>query len=88
MGKKIPEKRKLPTPMGEVEGEVVDTAATITGNSFEIRLEDGTLLRFKVDIVEVCRVDSIRDPNGFPAYHVRSNNIITLLHAPESLRKT
>lgn len=79
--------RKLILPSGEiVETEVVEIEE-ISEKPIIIKLSDGTVLRFRVDIAEVCRYDKERDAEGFPLYHVKSGNVITVLECPDHLRE-
>ena len=74
--------RKLTLPSGEtVETEVVEIEE-ISEKPIIIKLSDGTVLRFRVDIAEVCRYDKERDHEGNPLYHVKSSNVVTVLECP------
>ena len=80
--------RKLPNPTtGKlVEATVVDIEE-IREKPITIHLSDGTVLRLRADVVEVCRFEGEWDRDGHPLYNVRSGNILSVLESPEDLRK-
>ena len=79
--------RKLVTPSGKtVEAEVINIEE-ISDRPIIIKLSDGTVLRFRVDIAEVSRYDKEWDWEGNPLYHVKSGNIVTILECPERLKR-
>ena len=47
-----------------------------------LKLEDGAVLRFKVDIAQVSRLPNPQNVHSEPLYHVKSNNAVTLLTPP------
>ncbi len=49
-------------------------------------LEDGTVLKMKIVVTEVYRVDGIYDQDGNPVYHVKSTNVASA-DAPENLKQ-
>ena len=75
--------RRLPSPVtGKlVEATVVDIVE-IEDKPIMIRLADGSLLRLKVDVVEVVRFEE-RDKEGNPFYNVRSGNSMIVLESGE-----
>ena len=78
--------RKLVSPSGKtIEAELVEIEE-ISEKPITIRLSDGAVLRFKVDIAEVCRYDKEKDAEGFPLYHVKSGNVIIVLEGPDPAR--
>jgi hypothetical protein len=52
----------------------------------EYLLQDGTVLKLKVVVTDVARVDSAYDAEGNPIYVVKSTNVMTL-SAPEDLKR-
>ena len=52
----------------------------------EMRLTDGTVLRAKIVVVGVARLDDQHDSDLNPIYHVRSQNIISVVEAPDELK--
>ena len=74
--------RKIPLPSGEtIEAEIVEIEE-ISEKPTIIRLSDGTVLRFRIDIAEVCRYAKERDAEGNPLYHVKSGNVVIILECP------
>lgn len=51
-----------------------------------LHLADGSVLRARVNIAEVFRVEGVWDQNGDPVYNFKSQTMVTVT-APEGLRK-
>ena len=45
-------------------------------------VEDGTILRAKLSVAEVARVDGRWDDDGNPLYFVKSQTVITVAETP------
>ena len=76
--------RKLISPTGEhVDAEVIEIEQ-ITDRPILIKLSDGSTLRIRVDVIEVCRA---LDKEGNPMYNVNSSNFVSIVEFPEHLRK-
>jgi hypothetical protein len=52
----------------------------------EYLADDGTVIRMKLVVTEVLRIDGQYDPEGNPAYLVKSSNV-TAISAPDELRR-
>lgn len=52
----------------------------------EYLLDDGTLVRIKLVVTEVVRIDDAYDSNGEPVYVVNSTNVMRV-SAPDELRR-
>jgi len=52
----------------------------------EYFLDDGSVLRLKVVVTEVLRIDGEYDAQGNPAYVAQSTNVVAV-SAPDELRK-
>ena len=81
--------RKLPPPRGVgdfVEAEVVNIKE-IDERPIIIKLEDGTELRIRLDIVEICRAKNMWDNAGRPIYHVNNSLITSIINTPIHLLK-
>ena len=74
--------RKMKHPItGEMlDAEIVDIEE-INEKPMKVKLSDGTLLRIKVDVVEVSKFKGERGLDGHPIYNVRSGTIITVLES-------
>jgi hypothetical protein len=59
---------------------------TAVENWNEYLLDDGTVVRVKLIVAEVVRLDDQYDNEGNPNYIIKSANV-TALSAPEELRK-
>lgn len=67
-------------------GEVVD-ASVVEFNEeqnipVKLRLDDGALLRLRLDVVEVVRVPDTYNASGEPLYAVRSTNSLSVVEPP------
>jgi hypothetical protein len=54
----------------------------------EIHLEDGSVLKVKASVLSAIRVDGQYDPEGNPAYSVKTQLQMVVVTAPEHLKKT
>ena len=80
-------KKSVPGSDGNLlEGTVVDVEES-TERFSEVRLGDGTILKTKLTVVEVVRLDDEWDNDGNPAYVVKSANVVTVSESPPELRK-
>ena len=70
----------------QVEGTVVAVEES-TERFSEVRLEDGTILKTKLTVVEVVRIDGQWDNDGNPSYSVRSANVVAISESPPNLRR-
>ena len=52
----------------------------------EIRLKDGTVLRAKVVVVSVARLDDQHDPDRNPVYNIKSQTIVSVVDSPDELK--
>ena len=53
----------------------------------EIKLDDGSVLRVKPNVIAVARVKDHWDGSGNPIYAVRTQDTIVVASAPEELRR-
>lgn len=82
----VTRKMTSPTTGQEVDAEVVDIEK-ISDSVMRIELTDGTLLRMKIDVIEVVRFAGEWDKEGHPLYNVKSGNFMTVLDSPEHLKE-
>jgi hypothetical protein len=72
-------------------GSVVDAVEIPIEESLErwseLKLEDGSILRVKMAVVSVSRVQGMWDPQGNPFYMVNMSPVMAVVEAPEHLRK-
>ena len=52
----------------------------------EYQLMDGSIIRMKVVIGEIFRIDDLYDTEGNPVYQVRSSNVM-MVRSPDELKK-
>lgn len=52
----------------------------------EYLADDGTVIRVKLVVTEIMRVDDQYDPEGNPTYILKSSNV-TAISAPDELRR-
>lgn len=80
-------KRTLTLPDGsQIEGTDVGVES-IRGNGATIVLDDGTEVRAVIDVAEVIRMDGSWDRQGLPNYQIKHALFLTVMEAPESLRR-
>lgn len=78
--------RKVPFPDGTA-GEAEVLGFRSTGEHWnEYLVDDGTVLRMKLVVTEVLRVQDQHDQAGNPVYLVQSTNVLAV-DAPEELRQ-
>ena len=71
-------KRQLPGPDGKPL-RVTEVGFRATGEHWnEYLLDDGTVARVKLVVVNVYRVDGQTDPMGQPVYLIESNNVLAI----------
>lgn len=78
-------KAKLPT------GQTVDAfevpVEELTERWSDYKLEDGSALRMKMNVLSVNRIPNMWDPQGNPFYLVNVSPVMTVVEAPQHLRK-
>ena len=77
---------KHPATGEEVDTDVVDIE-DIRERPTLVKLADGTVLRIKLDVVDVSRFDGLWASDGNPVYNVRTGSVISVLEAPDNLKK-
>ena len=83
---RLERKRRVTLPNGDqVEVAEVGFRSSLE-NWNEYLADDGTVIRLKLVVTEVLRVDGQYDPEGNPVYLVKSTNV-TSISAPEELRR-
>lgn len=68
-----------------VEAELIPVRSSQEGWS-EYILEDGTVLRMKLVVTDVYRLEGIYDSDGNPIYHIKSTNAASAI-PPENLKR-
>ena len=78
--------RKINLPDGR-EIEATPLAYRPSGEHWnEYLVDDGTVVRLKLVVTEVLRLEGEYDQMGNPAYLVQSTNVVNI-QSPENLRK-
>ncbi len=67
-----------------IEAEIVEIDEE-ENNAIILKLEDGAVLRLKIDIAQVVLTPN-PDPHGEPIYRVQSNNSLSVIDLPTNLR--
>ncbi len=79
--------RKIKVPY---QGEMRDATIVDVNQASELWnhyfLEDGTVLKFKVVVTQVTKIDDEHDQEGNPVYNVKSTNVLTVM-CPDELKK-
>jgi hypothetical protein len=67
--------------------EVTELSFRSSGENWnEYLVDDGTVVRVKLVVTEIARIDGEYDPDGNPAYLIKSANV-TAISAPDELRR-
>ncbi|MFZ0737757.1 MAG: hypothetical protein WBL70_12555 [Candidatus Acidiferrales bacterium] len=86
----MPEKRvKIPfagVPEGTADGHEVPILES-TERWSEVRLEDGTAIRVKPNVISAVRIDGQFDQDGNPTYALRTSMTMAVISSPERLHK-
>ncbi len=69
----------------EVWGELIPVQQAQEGWS-QYFLADGSIVKMKVVVTDVFRVDNAYDAEGNPIYYVKSTNVVSV-NAPQELKK-
>lgn len=78
-------KIKVPYQDGKRDATIVEVnQASEYWNQY--LLEDGTVLKFKVVVTQVTKIDDEHDQEGNPVYNVKSTNVLTVI-CPDELKK-
>jgi hypothetical protein len=78
--------RKIVGPDGQPHDATMLTFRTTSEDFNEYLLDDGTVIKLKVVVTEVARIEGLYDPSGNPAYVVSSTNVVSV-DAADELRK-
>ncbi len=79
-------KRKIKDKFGKmIEGFDIGVTESI-GRFSEITLDDGTILKTKMDVLQAVRIDDKWDNEGNPLYVIKAQNIVTVVKSPEELK--
>lgn len=80
-------KMPFPTPTSpQVDGVEVSIKES-TERWTDVELEDGAVLRLKPAVLGAVRIDGQFDPDGNPMYALRIGQVMTIISAPDSLKK-
>lgn len=73
-------------PDGQQHDATMLTFRTTAEDFNEYLLDDGTVVKLKVVVTEVARIEGMYDQQGNPAYFVNSTNVVSV-DAPDDMRK-
>jgi len=77
---------KIQLPNGE-EVDAVELSFQTSGEHWnEYLLDDGSVVRLKLVLTSIARIEGMYDPNGAPVYVAQSTNVMSV-SAPENLRR-
>jgi hypothetical protein len=78
--------RKRRMPFGDQEVEATEVGFRSLGEHWnEYLVDDGSVVRIKLVVTDIFRIDGTYDSEGNPIYLVKSTNV-TAISSPESLR--
>ena len=79
--------RRRKVPYKNMQVEAIEVPVKSSGEFWnEYMLEDGTVIRVKVVMTDVMRVENEYDEEGTPAYIIKTT-MISSVSAPENLRR-
>ncbi|MBI3995601.1 MAG: hypothetical protein HY349_06470 [Nitrospirae bacterium] len=78
-------KQRLNLGGEEVWGDLVPVQQVQEGWS-QYLLTDGSIVKMKIVVTDVFRVDNKYDAEGNPIYYVKSTNVVSV-NAPEELKR-
>ncbi len=67
-----------------IKGQVLNIIEE-NNSAIILKMEDGAVLRLKVNIAQVVRFPNPTHSGGEPIYHIQSNNSFSLLDLPTDL---
>lgn len=82
----MPGKRKIPHPDGRMLDATIMTFRAGGEHWNEYLVDDGTVIKLKLVVTEILKVDDEYDPMGDPLYVVNSTNVVSV-QAPEHLKR-
>jgi len=82
----VARKRKLRTADGREVDATVLTFRTNSENFNEYLLDDNTVIKLKVVVTEVMRLEGEYDSMGNPSYFVQSTNVVSV-DASDNMRR-
>jgi hypothetical protein len=84
----VPEKKiTVPLP-NSTKADAVEVGVTESVERWtDVKLDDGSSLRLKAVVLTAVRLEDQYDPEGNPQYLVKVNQVMTVVSAPDHLRK-
>jgi hypothetical protein len=82
----VPRTRKVLGPDGQMHDATLMTFRTTSEDFNEYLLDDNTVLKLKMVVTDVARIDGMYDQFGNPIYIVQSTNVLSV-DAPDERRK-
>jgi hypothetical protein len=81
--------RKVPVPLPDGrQGQGVEVPLVNANEKWsEYTLEDGTVLRAKINLISVVRVENEFDAQGIPLYQVNAQPALAFVEVPEGLKR-
>jgi hypothetical protein len=86
-GGRRPVERKKRVNLGTEQVDATEVGFRSSGENWnEYLVDDGTVVRMKLVVTEILRIDDRYDHEGNPQYFVKSTNVVAV-SAPEHLRR-
>lgn len=80
-------KVKVALPDGTIK-EGLDVAIDESNERWsELKLHDGAIIRVKLSVIQIVRIEGQFDKDGNPVYVVKGGPIIAVASCPDKLRK-
>jgi len=83
----VERKTKIKLPTGQVVDGFEVPVEESTERWSEYKLEDGSILRVKINIITVTRIPEMWDNQGHPFYSINAAPLMAIVESPERLRK-
>lgn len=81
--------RKVPVtlPDGRQAQAIEVPVETANEKWSEYTLADGTIVRAKINLINIVRVENEYDPQGIPLYQVNAQPALAFVHVPDDLMR-
>ena len=66
---------------GKMQDADIVEIVEIIEKPMKVKLEDGSILRIKVDVIEVARFKGPNGPDGHPIYSVKSGTMVAVVES-------
>ncbi len=81
--------RKIPVTLPDGRtAEAIEVPVDVSNERWsEYTLEDGTVVRAKMTLISIVRVENEYDAQGVPLYQINAQPTLAFVHVPENLKR-